>query len=131
MITASELRIGNWVMYNDQNETPTPVVIQINIADLALISDNNKYCNYQPIPLTEQILLDCGFDSNGIHIFKKFNPRMCLFFNYGNCAEMDLAQDEKYISFRAMHIKHLHELQNLYYALTKQELVWKQYSIRK
>lgn len=127
MITASELRIGNYVMFNDQNETPTPVVIQINIADLTLISENHKYCNYQPISLTEEILLKCGVKSDGIHIYMEFNPRMCLLFNYGNYAEMDLVQDGKYISFKLSHIKHLHELQNLYFALTKQELVWKQY----
>lgn len=130
MITASELRIGNWVMYNDQNETPMPTAIQICIQDLILINENVKDCNYKPIPLTEEILLKCGFQKRessacneyyiGINQVTKdwlfsitwlikpesINAPNCPFYRNGG-----------------HNIYYLHELQNLFYSLTKTELI--------
>lgn len=123
MIAANDLRIGNWVMYDNryfQIDSIATVFPTLNTTEFGIgVVDWN---NISGIPLTEKILLDCGFDTNGIHIFKEFNPRMVLYFNNGNHAEMDLIQDGKSISFKYSHIKYLHELQNLFYSLTKTEL---------
>lgn len=121
MITANELRIGNWVMYNDQNETPMPTAIQICIQDLILINENVKDCNYNPIPLTEQILLKCGLIDTKYTLYIKAKTKVIIF----NWSSKVVATGVRYgwHCKKYKHIKYLHELQNLYYALTKTELI--------
>ena len=105
---AKELRIGNWV-YPDMSY-PDPV----KVCSKDFI--NTEHLN--PIPLTEEWLLK--FDGNctimkgyPIYFLNPFNIEFyefkCLF----------------YIGNRSVKIKHVHELQNLYYALTNQELTIK------
>ena len=95
---AQDLRIGNYV--NEAIAGP----IKITLSILMHIEGSE---NYKPIPLTEDILLD-------------LRKKLKSFFDY------NLINDENnyflfFNGFR-IYIKYLHQLQNLYFALTSNEL---------
>ena len=69
---------------------------------------------YEPIPLTPEILETCGFvfESGIDYVIKETG--FAVYFDDGNC---ELANHDY-----PVHIKHLHQLQNLFFALTGTEL---------
>ena len=111
IIQASELRIGNYVYDNLGG-----------ILQIKGISTDSDLSHIHPIPLTEQILLDCVFEqtldgfvgikiTSGIYLEINLITERTILFSKKNL---------KYIDLR--NIEHLHDLQNLYFALTKKEL---------
>lgn len=67
---------------------------------------------YEPIPLTEEILLKCGYfklDNGQIHYVRKGH-------------EIWLCDDMFSCNKNGVILKSLHQLQNLYFALTNEEL---------
>ena len=112
-ILASELRIGNWYNHNGRYEQVTPNTI------LEVWESPRKWV--QPIPLTPEILEKCGFviDYQGDYMIS-FNGRV---YYYGNGFIMkDFSIKTKLNQFP---IQYLHQLQNLYFALTGEELNFK------
>ena len=110
---ANELRIGNYLLYSDTEEKE-PFNIKIGLSDFFLIHEKTDGVNYEPIPLTEEILLKCGFKK---YITLDVCPTFCkenININDGVLYIIDYG----FIN----HIKSLHQLQNLYFALTSQEL---------
>lgn len=102
---ANELRIGNYVLdsYNGK-------ITRINWQEIKWIQEVTD--RYASIELTEEILLKCGFIPCSI-IDNHFNiSGMCIW----KCNDMFLCDKN------GIHIKHLHQLQNLYFALTGKEL---------
>ena len=73
---------------------------------------------YKPIPLTEEILLKCGFkkDTKGVLVLNKNIYSLIL---WGGEVSVYLKIDESVLSIE---INYLHQLQNLYFALSGQEL---------
>lgn len=122
MIQASELRIGNWL------QDGFGKYYQVEIPDLALLSSrpDTKECN--PIPLTPHILAKASFiKSDNSENWKE--PDWSIY-NYGGFkigesngkyCYYKQAEDDFYSSF-VPEIKHVHQLQNLYFALTQTEL---------
>jgi len=125
MIKPEDLRIGNWVEHYGET---------ITVDGIDDIDVFNKKCgeiplhSITPIPLTEKILMDCGFE----------NKRGCfnldrseqLGHNFGDFAVSvyDITQIKFWRGDRycgVVHCQYLHELQNLFYALTKTELIIK------
>jgi hypothetical protein len=113
MINTKELRIGNYVYTETIDE---PYVIE----QVYELSDTINYAlpkYYNPLPLTEEWLLKFGFEklvgwddmeyfnSDGIHIY------LC-----GNDEENWFEYENDVL------IKSVHQLQNLYFALTVIEL---------
>jgi hypothetical protein len=113
---ARELMIGNLVSCNDQTIKVTYHEIRIQT-----FSDHEhtnsygvKFTGYEPIPLTEDWLLKFGFETNG----KKMKIEL----------ELELEGDKKlfFVHSRGeIHIQYVHQLQNLYFALTGKELTIK------
>lgn len=103
---ATELRIGNLV-YPDMSY-PEPITV--------CSKDFEDTTHLEPIPLTEERLLEFGFDNLGaygwgIGIFHiRFREIHKFYFTIEN---------------RIIRIKHVHQLQNLYFALTNEELTIK------
>src|SRR5690606_20711074 len=114
---AIELRMGN-IALNSSNEAVTVreisnTLVKTTPDDIHLISE------LKPIPLTEEILLKCGFEKHGnFYYIKSFKSiyisRPWLEANHlllktlgGECISK---------------VKHLHQLQNLYFALCGEEL---------
>ena len=130
MIKASELRIGSFVFYEG-------VLKKISLIDfenfLHYPSDDRKYT---PIPLTEEWLLKLGFKKV---VYKSTHPdftdETCyeleykeFFISYADDFSMTLfvskktQDDELGICPDFKNMRYVHQLQNLYCALTGEEL---------
>lgn len=115
MIQANELRIGNYFRFRG---VARPMVL-------------SHFCRgfrffeiVDPIPLTEEILLKCGFDNdNGNEDWSNYDDededKFVLCGNFINDGFVYTAGEG--IPF-AKPIKYLHQLQNLYFALCGKEL---------
>ena len=113
---ASELRIGNYV--NDRFDAEVTVCditnggINLNYGYSTISIDELK-----PIPLTEEWLLSFGFEKNGNNQFILMEGSVDILFNKDlNGWTCDG------INFSINMTEHVHQLQNLYFALTGEEL---------
>jgi hypothetical protein len=106
---ANELRIGNLVYLVDKEK-----IWEILDGHEIDECDDNPFA--QPIPLTEEWLLKLGFVSN------PFQDRYEKGQLHIECA---IKKGKTYLWIESMpHIKHVHQLQNLYFALTGEELTY-------
>lgn len=122
MIQATELRIGNWVKVGDIEST----VCLIDHNKFIQLQGNavvNRPEQIEPIPLTPEILEKFGFEesykSSYTHSFD-FKQNTC----FG--AGWNLVNNHFHIRYKGeqfTNIKYLHQLQNLYFALTSEELI--------
>lgn len=123
-ISANELRIGNWVLYQGQFK----IVRYIQIDRIGSIKKNLQpqtilLSKCHGIPLTEEILLKCGFEYS-----EPFPNIRCILIK--DNFEIGLDGDDFSLNQMSVRInkaiiikvKYLHQLQNLYFALTGQEL---------
>jgi len=102
MIQANELRIGNWLI---SAKTDEPFQVDCIPNDAPITAT--------PIPLTEDVLLKCGFVKVNSTWFA---GRLSKF-------RLNIAFDVEFQNhWLGIRLKHLHNLQNLYFALTNQEL---------
>ena len=110
----TELRIGNLILSKGK----------IHKVDLGVFQKTErtpfeKY--YQPIPLTEEWLLKFGFKYESIHFVNKNG-----YCKSGDNYSIQLSINKDCFRFHNPHfnleIKHVHQLQNLYFALTNKEL---------
>ena len=117
----NEFKCGNWVMYNDQNTEPIPRPVQIDVPDLILIQQGVKECVYAPIPLTPEILVKCGFEWSIYH--KAYHKQGFIFDLSDRFAGGFVMHESKgKQQIICPEILWLHQLQNLYFALTGTEL---------
>jgi hypothetical protein len=115
---ANELRIGNLVNYGD-----SPLIVDINV--LRDLDVYNKH-KIKPIPLTEEWLVKLGFK----HQYKliKSEDFFVIEINsdsklYINLNKMEFRIYKAYIGIAySSKIHFVHQLQNLYFALTGEEL---------
>tara|TARA_R110000772_G_C13310212_1_gene439988 strand:- start:29118 stop:29438 length:321 start_codon:yes stop_codon:yes gene_type:complete len=104
---AKELRIGNYFSWEGKSTT-----MKLGHFEDHLLYPNDRR-KYQPIPLTEEWLVKFGF---------KFRDETdCWHLNYltinKNFVMMDIDMH--------VYFDYVHQLQNLYYALTNKELIIK------
>jgi hypothetical protein len=104
---ANELRIGNWVRLRQHD-----AFIQIEQYQLC----ESELINLQPIPITEEWLLEFGFISN------PYDDR----YEKGSIhVECDIRKGQTYLWIENMpHIKYIHQIQNLHFALEGEELTY-------
>jgi hypothetical protein len=135
MIAATDLRIGNLI-------NPDRVHIYLSAVKVLSISEtsftfSNPENNMKPsfsflkgasgVPIEEGWLLKFGFTPYGNHQWElgKYwvhcDIKDVFSFNYSGVS-MDYDGDELY---ELVEIKYVHQLQNLYYALTGTELIYK------
>ena len=118
---AKDLRIGSWVNYKTENIAQEICSIQ---SDNTIRLKDSKGTNHgcyrmsyiDPIPLTDEWLIKLGFDDN----FHKGKFWVCLDDNGYFYTNHNL-NDEGFTE-----VLHIHQLQNLYFALTGEELEIKQ-----
>jgi hypothetical protein len=107
-----ELRIGNYV-YEETIEEPYQVVEVFEISTTTINDGFPKALS--PIPITEEWLLDLGFKGKE----KAYNQ---TFYYADSFSEWKVIHRDGLIKRNGKVIKHIHQLQNLYFALTGQEL---------
>jgi hypothetical protein len=105
MITANELRIGNWV-----KTISTQKIFRVSIKTLSSL--RSGICYIEPIPITEEWLLRFGFEKTSLHYFKKDSVILSFEDYFYEC----------FLGNKLVIINHIHQLQNLYFALTGKEL---------
>ena len=113
MIKANELRIGNLIIL------PNGDIGKISYHEIRLMVVAIEKPDYQPIPLTEEWLLKFGFQ------WKNFA------FRDGTFTVRFQKEFYVYLSLEGVRpiqikLEHCHQLQNLYFALTGEELTIKQ-----
>ena len=122
---ASELRIGNLVLNGFGNEDVVDGITESIIR--CKIDTGCKIEGINPIPLTEEWLVKRGFE-------KHDNPEWRLLYGNANDDEymyIDFSKEILYLKagykgeiyvhpFKG--IQHVHQLQNIYFALTNEEL---------
>jgi len=130
---ASELRIGNYVMIDDgRNDGDIIRITGTNTINGGHVYDEDGDifgCDMiKPIPLNEQWLIDFGFEKINDHIFQ------CRGFEYSHLftkMAFHLSNMEFIIVLNdydgfEVEVKYVHQLQNLYFALTGEELIIKE-----
>jgi len=120
----NELRIGNWVIYQDEVDK-VRYELEFSIGHFMGIFEKN-YGPPEPIPLTEEWLLKLGFEKDkeekwefsipGMpYVWRKESPTadqpFTIWYRYDK-EELCISCEGKYV----------HQLQNLYFALTGEEL---------
>lgn len=107
-MNANELRIGNWVT-TFEDETPiqiTPRKFEVGVCRYGAQ-------DFNPIPLTPEILEKAGFE--------RYAPMMYRLKNGWHWITVDV--NSAYINGKQLILlEHLHQLQNLIFALTGEEL---------
>jgi hypothetical protein len=118
---ASELRIGN--LLRDKVTKTELKVIKLTEKDIVtFVIDRSKFplqdgWGIEPIPLTEEWLFKLGFETDHI---EWWNGIICLGIFKDGIYYLPTDQ----ISFRiGKEIEYVHQLQNLYFALTGEELI--------
>ena len=114
---ATELRIGNLLNY--QTAEGDILTTTIDWQDLKWISEDEQSFNlvHSETPLTEEWLLKFGF--------KQISERVYIInyhygYEFGITNIFIIKNDNCFMRYK--HIQHVHELQNLYFALTGEEL---------
>ena len=121
---ATELRIGN-ILTTGNYEVKVIEIhhLGVQVSDLEETQDTwEPYVDrIKPMPLTEEWLLKFGFEKNENGLFKLFNE-----------SEVPILLNEDLngwtcdgINFSVNGTQYIHQLQNLYFALTGEELTLK------
>lgn len=128
MIDVKELRVGNYVLdrvgkiiridffeyLRDGYDCKFGQLNYFNDIEMHALTEYSNYAN--PIPLTEDILLKCGFiQSSNIFTYKSFVLEI-----YDETQKAIWWRD-RYLGI-CQRLGGLHQLQNLYFSLTGQEL---------
>ncbi len=125
-MTAQEIRIGNLFSHTNENGTFNIVVKEILEGGINTRFNNGTWFigldNINPIPLTEEILLKAGFsrkksDNTWAFINNEKFIIEYLFERYSFRVVTD-----RYNSTFLKTIKYRHQLQNLFFALTGEEI---------
>ena len=121
MIQAEELRIGNKLLMEFENVDET--VNSRMIGFIAIANRTQKPHPFVGILIREEILLKCGFDEYSDELTIKLGHR--YFLCYSKTTKRIFTENTDLDDDGAVyheHIKYLHQLQNLYFALTGKEL---------
>ena len=118
---ANELRIGNLIQTDEGIETV--IGITDEFIDCVLNGASGDYhiddLYFNPIQLTEDWLLKFGFEDAHYGEYKK--DRYTLDCEYTDKGIYYFIIDETCLE---LDVKHVHQLQNLYHALTGEELIY-------
>ena len=122
-MNTKELRIGNMVQYTNDERVFVNLIgktLEITAADILSIYNDN--IQVEPILLAEEWLIKFGFkrvqeDKYGCHYE---NQECWVYLSHGGFDVEVITDDERFNLLRTY--KYVHQLQNLYFAITGKEL---------
>ena len=109
MIKANELRIGNYILLNGKLK----YVNWRTIRDLRCQS-NDEEDVYEPIPITEEILLKNGYKKQNGYGYSNYNI-------YGTVLKNDNGFEFHYYGI-IIRLDFIHQLQNLFFTFYREKL---------
>ncbi|WP_312922539.1 hypothetical protein [Empedobacter brevis] len=110
-MNSQELRIGNCLYDPEENEN-----IFIEGVDIFLIQmGHRRESKYEPIKLTKEIIMKCGFEPTYFVCDNKLASY--------RIKNKDFINPDFTLVWYGTKIEYLHQLQNLYFSLTQQELI--------
>ena len=113
-----ELRIGNRVLNND-------VEIEVILDTFYWVTECvMNESDYQPIPLTEDWLVKLGFDKDNTIYNIGIDKKGSIYWSERGILYISESIELNY-AFQS-ECKYVHQLQNLYFALTQKELIIKE-----
>jgi len=116
MIKATELRIGNWLMTDKEEQVVDVLCDSLSTNDYQCIT----YDMVVGIPITEEWLLNLGLTKEQDHIFVFPNTSYRLW-GFGWELQMFLIGGD-WVDVNIKRIKYIHNVQNVYFELTGKEL---------
>ncbi len=125
-MTANELRIGNLVTAKspERQEWESPVVVTIGYLEMF----TTDKVHFKPLPLTEEWLLQFGFEKQHKELSHLSPLNLPETFNLPN-SPFSYSQGKLILTTGTgdfcVYIEYVHQLQNLYFALTGEELTFK------
>lgn len=125
---ANELRVGNLVSYHENISVVHGITdpdygngIHIHYEHTCIGCDEKLI---EPIPLTEELLLKFGFEEYG-DIHDNFMYKDWIWYSlHAKCIDIRKGELQPW-TLIPLSIKYVHQLQNLYFALTGDELTIK------
>lgn len=117
----NELRIGNWIEaypggYVQVVSLPNELGREIMTTPNFLGATHGSI--YHPIPLTPQVLEKCGFKNTEYNVYKKGKFEFYKDHTTGTSYYPGLPPET------ATKFKYVHQLQNLHFAITNEELIF-------
>ena len=112
---ASELRIGSWVF---SEETESNFVIDEHSFSAIAVEHIDAI---KPIPLTEEWLVRFGFEKYNLNNFTLSWGGVLFYYRISDRSFRKGYRVMEKICFTE--VKHVHQLQNLYFAITGEELI--------
>jgi len=132
MVNVNELRVNNWV---GVGSGPNPWLMEIGEDEMEVLMGARDYHNYHPIPLTPEILEKCGFENKhkgNPDYFQRYAhktsglswwiPNQTIKGRKFPNSGLYIDCHDDYYDIPLPHIEYLHQLQNLYFSLTGNEL---------
>jgi hypothetical protein len=127
---ANELRIGNWIELDNDlrlEHKHNQRINKIRTIDCQLVSDENEYYGQlyefiKPIPLTEEWLVRFGFTPDHNDYFFECEDHGVELEASWSSRNMQTGETFGWHISEYQHVKSVHQLQNLYFALTGEEL---------
>ena len=124
MIQPQELRIANYIEYNGE-------IIKLDGSLFCCYIQNELEFPIKPIHITEEILLKFGFEfrNNNKHYgwYLSVSQNRVLSWCHSKEISLEFDTDDYYYNNTLFdfHCEYVHQLQNLYFALTGEELTFK------
>lgn len=144
---AEELRIGNILKISLASGSGRAQYLPIGCQDLVRIYGGVGSFNYESIQLTEEWLVKFGFNklsicefelitksesfNDGFEYYEKEETSIYINLEDEMTVSIDIVgikasnHDLEVMSTKLKHVKHVHQLQNLYFTLTNEELTIK------
>ena len=118
---ATELRIGNYLHEAVRTKISRKIVnfelMQMDSLNIHHLEKFPESISFKPIPLTEEWLVKFGFKQISERVYIK---NYHYGYEFGITNIFIIKNDNCFMRYK--HIQHVHELQNLYFALTGEEL---------
>ena len=125
---AKDFRIGNLVYYHIEDPMDErkewDEISPIDYDDLRCFETYKDNSEYRPIPLTEEWLLKFGFEEDNYTYIKGVHQKI-----FSGIMKFEFNESLKNWEFSIgryndlTRVEYVHQLQNLYYALTGEELI--------